>query len=245
MTLRSVVALHPHLSIDWWVFAAKHEILTDGTSVPAPFRIIRLGCKMKFFGFLAITLLISSVSQVAADTNTCRVESIQGSSANVWRDGGMKRLSEAMALADDDRIVTGANTTVGILCSEEMRIAVGPSTTIDLGAISAEDTSWSAFLMDGVSWFARPLFGEDRFEVRTPSAVASVRSTEWFVEVADGATAVFVDDGKVAVAARQGGALLEAGLGIDVDANGVAGPVKEWGAKRVRGLRERLGFPVE
>lgn len=203
--------------------------------------------KMKVWRILLLYwggFVLSSTSPVFA-ANTCTVADIQGDTASVWRSGTVMSLSEAMTLVNDDRIETGARTTVSVLCSNEMRITIGPDTAIDLGTLVVEDESWSTFLMEGVAWFARPLFGKDRFEVRTPSAVASVRSTEWFVEVKEGATAVFVEEGGVSVAAGSGGALVNAGLGIDVRADGVAGPPKTWGAKRVIALRQRLGFLTE
>ena len=200
---------------------------------------------MKIPSVLFFCTAMLGASNVAADDTTCTVDSIQGSTAEVWRSGALLPLSEAMPLRGDDRIETGAETRVNILCSEGMRITVGPDTSIDLGNFSEDDSSWSSFIMNGVSWFARPLFGEERFEIRTPSAVASVRSTEWFVEVVDGATAVFVDEGSVLVTARDGGALVDADLGIDVHANGTAGPVKAWGEKRIQKLNKRLGFSTE
>lgn len=180
-----------------------------------------------------------------AEAEPCTVSGVQGTEASLWRDGSNAALRDGTTLDNNDRIKTGPGTTVRVLCANDVRVTIGPDTEIELGAIALEDNSWSAFLMDGVAWFARPFFSEERFEVRTPSAVASVRSTEWFVEVKEQATAVFVDKGGVEVNASQGGGLVGTGLGIDVSADGIAGPIKTWGAKRTNALRQRLGFPPE
>ncbi|WP_232630714.1 FecR domain-containing protein [Methylobacterium sp. Leaf118] len=82
------------------------------------------------------------------------------------------------------------------------------------------------------------------FQVRTPHAVASVRGTTWAIDAGAGATAVFVEAGTVAVA-RPGGretALLRAGDGIDVGAEGGALPaVKRWSRERRLHLLARFG----
>lgn len=93
------------------------------------------------------------------------------------------------------------------------------------------------------------------FQVRTPHAVASVRGTVWAVDAQGTVTAVFVAQGAVGVARRGQGqgrgqgqeqgqaALLRAGDGVDVAADGETGPptVKRWSDERRRRLLARLG----
>jgi len=200
---------------------------------------------MKISHLAVLCTLVTSTIPALAAAEACTVADIQGDAVTLWRNGEAIPLSGALVLSNQDRIQTGSGTTVNLLCANDVRVTIGPETDIQLSAVTATDESWSAFLMDGAAWFARPFFSEDRFEVRTPSAVASVRSTEWFVEVANEATAVFVDEGGVMVNALRGNALVNAGLGIDITAEGAVGPVKTWGAGRVHTMRERLGFPAE
>jgi len=200
---------------------------------------------MKITRFAVLISLVLASFPARADTGTCAVANIQGSAGTLWRDGQGQPLRVAMTLDNRDRIETGEGTIVRLACAQDIEVTIGPVTELELSGITAQDEGWVAFLMNGAAWFARPFFSEERFEVRTPSAVASVRSTEWFVTVDEGATAVFVDKGKVAVGAAQGGGLLEKGRGIDVTANGVSGPVRIWGASRVSALRQRLGFAPE
>lgn len=83
------------------------------------------------------------------------------------------------------------------------------------------------------------------FQVRTPHAIASVRGTVWAVDAQGAVTAVFVEQGAVGVARRGRGpaALLRAGDGVDVAADGETGPptVKHWSDERRRRLLARLG----
>lgn len=156
-------------------------------------------------------------------------------------DARLPRIGEGIQNAD--RIVTGPESRMTITCDDSMRVVIAGGTDIDLGTLTGarESESYAAYLLRGLAGFILPIIGTRRFEVRTPSAVASVRSTEWLVEVADDATAVFVREGLVSVVAAQGGGLLEAGDGIDVTAAGIAGPVKEWGAARRDAIAARLG----
>ncbi len=195
---------------------------------------------------IALGCLFAGVASAAqAQGIACEVASIEGTNAEIWRAGGAIPATVAMPVDAGDQVRTRADSRVTLSCTGDMRITVGPDTTLDLGRMGGGDVGWAVFLLDGIAGFLRPLFGTDRFEVRTPSAVASVRSTEWIVTVKANATAVFVEDGGVAVAARSGGALLTPGEGIDITADGTAGPVKTWGAGRVRRVRDRLGQSSE
>lgn len=84
---------------------------------------------------------------------------------------------------------------------------------------------------------------EGGFEVVTPQAIAAVRGTKWAVDVADGKTAVFVVNGRVAVSREPGGPGVElgAGEGVDVEPGTTPLAVRRWGAARVAALLARFG----
>ena len=77
------------------------------------------------------------------------------------------------------------------------------------------------------------------------TAVASVRGTEYLVDSADAASAVFVVEGRVAVSSRAGAGtvVIRAGQGVDVTAEYVPLVVKTWGAKRRDAALARVTFP--
>ena len=84
--------------------------------------------------------------------------------------------------------------------------------------------------------------GGNRFDVRTPQAIAAVRGTKWAVDAADGKTSVLVINGRVNVGRPAGGraVVLGPGEGVDVEASGAL-VVKRWPPARVTALLARLG----
>lgn len=84
--------------------------------------------------------------------------------------------------------------------------------------------------------------GQGRFQILTPHAIASVRGTVYAVDVSDGTTAVFVQEGSVQVGHSDGtdAVVLGPGEGVDV-APGEPLEVKQWGAPRVERLLARFG----
>lgn len=82
----------------------------------------------------------------------------------------------------------------------------------------------------------------DSFQVLTPHAIATVRGTRFAVDVEAGVTSVFVVEGKVEVAHREGAAavLLGPGEGVDVSP-GEPLVVRAWPQPRVNALLARFG----
>ena len=196
---------------------------------------------LKYIAGLAA--LVITAPAVAEPIRLCAISVIDGPSVQVLRAGQDRGAKVGYRIFNADRIITGPETRITIACDDGMRTIIAGGTEIDLGTLTgaAKTEGHAARLLRGLAGFILPLVGARRFEVRTPSAVASVRSTEWLVNVTDGATAVFVRDGAVDVFTARGGALLEPGEGIDVTAAGEAGPVKTWGEGRKVKLRKRLG----
>ena len=84
---------------------------------------------------------------------------------------------------------------------------------------------------------AEKLVGASRFEVRTPTAVAAARSTEWIVEVTREGTAVVAMSGRVSVRPTGPGpgepVELDPGQGTDVAPGAAPQPAKPWGEARM------------
>ncbi|SNS61123.1 FecR domain-containing protein [Antarctobacter heliothermus] len=199
--------------------------------------------------FLTIALLGPMASGAAAQTSvTCSVETVLGQAEAVT--GEVRRSLEPLAqVAIQDRIETAERGLVTLVCPDDLRITVGPSSVVVLVDVDQGATGWGASLSTGIARFARPLFGGARFEVRTPSAVASVRSTVWTIEATAEATAVFVREGQVVVtpvaeAPADGPteAVLDAGQGVEVSVSDGLGPVEDWGRNRIAQQEARL-FP--
>ena len=198
---------------------------------------------MKQYCIVVLFALFVTKPAVADSLRSCAVTAIDGPSVQVFRAGQARGAMVGDPVANADRIVTGPETRVVITCDDAMRVVLAGGTDIDVGTLNGASASesYAARMVRGLAGFILPLVGARRFQVRTPSAVASVRSTEWLVEVKEGATAVFVREGGVAVYSAGEDAVLEPGEGIDVTATGEAGPIKSWGQGRVDAMAARLG----
>jgi hypothetical protein len=80
------------------------------------------------------------------------------------------------------------------------------------------------------------------FQILTPQAIASVRGTQWAVEVKPGRSAVFVLSGVVEVARanRAAAVVLRRGQGVDVTAADGPLQVKRWAPARINALLARF-----
>src|SRR5712691_5103179 len=85
------------------------------------------------------------------------------------------------------------------------------------------------------------------FEVRTATAVAAVRGTQWLGEVTPEATAIVVLQGNVAVvhaqASIRGQVVLTPGLGTDVQGKRPPTAPKPWAEERVAKLLRATALP--
>ena len=192
---------------------------------------------------IALAALIAAPAVAPAQTpDGCVVAALSGV-ASVTRAGAAAPVRQGQAVARDDLIVTAVGGRVTVRCGWGATVVVGPDSRVDLGGLVAPSASPGPAmrLLQGAAGFLMELAGGARFAVRTPSAVAAVRSTEWALVVEDGATAAFVREGAVDVRGGDGAARLRAGEGLDVTAAGAVGPVVRWGAPRVAALDAALG----
>jgi hypothetical protein len=188
---------------------------------------------------LAFTLLPLAVAEAQAP-RSCGLAVVQGT-VEIER-GGQRRNAEAGAvLGTSDRLLSGPDARAEIRCNDGIRINVGADTRLEMSTlVAAGPASQSVVLrlLNGIVRVALPAVRSwRRFEVQTPTAVASVRATDWIVQAeSTGATAVFTVEGQVLVADRAGsqGAFLGAGEGIDFRANGEMVPSMRWGEARVQ-----------
>lgn len=166
---------------------------------------------------------------------------------------GEERLAAGLGtvVREGDGLITGAESKAEILCADGSTLMVGSESTLSMATFAAEPGGTG--LLDLISGILRvTLSGRtpwQYFEVRSATAVASVRSTDWIVDASRVKTGVFVVEGEVAVASRQGAAqgagevTLTAGEGTDVAVNALPTPPKAWGQARVDDVLARTTFP--
>lgn len=186
---------------------------------------------------LAVGILLATGLPAAAQTvRTCAVSRLVGESV-VIREGIYSRLETKLRLRPSDRISTGAGAKLEITCSDGIIVVVGESSMLDLGRLADQGTADAALeLLEGIVRFVLPeRRPPGQFEVTTPTAIASVRSTDWLAQSTARGTAVFVVRGRVAVQGRAGGAPTELapGEGVDVAPGAVAPPAVRWGQARI------------
>ena len=196
--------------------------------------------------FTALAGSFLALAQPAeAQERTCRVTEVAGQ-ATLFHGNAPADVAVGTALSARDRLVTGPSGRVGIACSDQSLVTVGPDTDIGLGSLVGEqggDSSIGMSLHRGIARFLAPVRTWGTFNVFGPVAVASVRSTEWIMDTPENGTSVFVIAGVVEVQSKRGEvARLQPTQGIDVAPDGTMAEPKVWGAKRVEGVMTRLGL---
>lgn len=166
----------------------------------------------------------------------------------VVRHGAEMALGIDGAIDVADTIRTSADGRAEITFTDGSILTVGPESEVEV-SFFAPEASESTALFDLISGIARltvnKATGWGRFEVRTTTAVASVRGTDYLVEALPEKSAVFVAEGRVAVSSRAGAGtiILRMGQGVDVTAEYVPLVAKTWGEKRRNEALARVTFP--
>jgi hypothetical protein len=203
-------------------------------------------------GVLALLLLFATGSgqpAAAQQAAACQVTHLVGS-AILLRAGASLPLAPGTPLHEDDQVVTDRNARLGIACLDGSTLVIGESSNVSLSTFAAlaRESGGSVVLdlLEGILRLAlSPESRRERFEVKTPTAIAAVRSTEWITEAATDNTAVFVIDGRVAVRSRagEGQVLLQPGFGTDVPRGAAPTEPKRWGQPRVDSALSRTSLP--
>jgi hypothetical protein len=191
--------------------------------------------------------LVRSRPASAQDGLAGQVTRLAGSAVLV-RDGSETALAISQQIMVSDSIRTGPDSRAEVTFTDGSILTVGPESDIAV-SFFAPEASESSAILDLVSGIARLTVNKatawGRFEVRTTTAVASVRGTDYLVEALPGKSSVFVSEGRVAVSSRAGAGtvVLREGQGVDMTAEFVEPVVKFWGLKRKIEALARVTFP--
>ncbi len=180
----------------------------------------------------------------AAAERSCVVTEIEGAEAKLWHEGEWQALGTDTLPSGASKVVTGADTRLRLTCADGVAVTIGADTEVNLEALagpSGSRTDAIVELINGIIGIVAPERTWRAFEVRTPLAIASVRSTEWLVENRRDAASIFVRKGRVSVGTRWGRYSLSRRKGIDVTEAGGAGDVKEWSEERITAATTALG----
>jgi hypothetical protein len=198
---------------------------------------IATACRL--IGLFATLFVVGSPAH-AQPSGTCTVQRVEG--AAVVSAGGAARrpVEPGLTLAPNDTLRTPSASRVTLDCPDKLKVVVGPDSEVTVEGLLAGDVRpFGLRLLDGIAGFI--FNGSSGVQVRTPSAVAAVRSTEWAMRVNDGVSEVFTRTGTVTVTADGGSARLGPGDGIDVSDTGALKPVVQWRPPRIARFVELLG----
>lgn len=200
--------------------------------------------RMTPVALIALILFASAGSPATAQSRACAVTGLEGDAARYWSAGAWSDLESGLNIPIESIISTGPTSRVEVTCDDGTVLTIGVATEVNLEQLAGPETSIVLQLLRGVIGVVAPERSWRSFEIRTPLAIASVRSTEWLVEFdAEAGAAVFVRSGVVVVRLAEGGAVsLAEGEGITVTPDGVAGEVKVWGPPRIEKSAAALGF---
>lgn len=197
-------------------------------------------------GILAFAFLALSPSITFA----CEITDVSGS-ARIVTDEVARVTAVGLQIERGERIETDEDARVTLLCDGGLTVSVAPNSRLQVDRFLTDTpTGWRRLfrgggqgqmqLFEGAAGFLMHGTGGSRFRLRTPNAVAAVRSTEWAVETDGRQSAVFVRAGRVRAIGGGSSQRLDPGEGIDITGNSVSG-VREWPATRVAALNERIG----
>lgn len=138
-------------------------------------------------------LLSAALAQAQApDQQAGMIKTAKGSAA-IEREGKKNPVQPGAAVLASDRIVTGADGSVGITLRDETLLSVGPNSNVWLekyafnpttheGALDATVKRGTMAVISGKLSKQSP----NAVQFRTPSSILGVRGTEFVIEVGDG-----------------------------------------------------------
>lgn len=186
---------------------------------------------------LLLTAALPARAQVLFRPQVGAVSSLQGEASAQYQEDEPRVLVPSAPLLLEDTITTGsAARLVGLLEGGiEIRLGEQTSLRIDKLTLKGPQAGIALNVFDGPILFDRP-----RGEASVPTTVdlpwarIGVRGTRFFAGPLDGRHAVFVEHGRIEVAAGGSIAILTDGDGVDMENIGAPpGPVKKWGAPRI------------
>jgi hypothetical protein len=138
---------------------------------------------------LAVVLFSVSAAALAADAGEIKVAL---GAAHIER--GAERLPArvGMPVQEADRVVTGADGTVGITLADNSLLSIGPSSTFAIDRYVFDSTTHAGKFDSTLSKGTLAVVSgklvkqsPDAMHVRTPSAIMGVRGTDFVVRVSD------------------------------------------------------------
>jgi hypothetical protein len=197
---------------------------------------------------LACSAFLIGMSQTAlGQERTCIAARVVGE-ATIQRGTASQPVRPAMSLHQGDQLVTAAGSRVEMRCPDGSSLIIGERSSVRLSIFITNSRRQNA-VVEVLEGIVRALLPSghawERFDIVTRTAVASVRSTEWIVDVKPDTTGVFVRSGGVLVSSRvnQAQVFLQPGYGVDVGTQAAVLEVRLWGQARINDALTRTNLP--
>ena len=197
---------------------------------------------------LAIALPVAAGDARAAET-AGEVLALVGDCAIVAQDHRQAlKVKDVVRVGDTVAVAAGAKLKLRMIDGSVLSAAAGTTLTIDAYGLDSAATRRDAgmtlaqgLLHAVVSSMATP----SRFEVSTATAVAAVRSTDWFIEASAERTKVGVTGGVVALSTQGAEAAVDIakGFGAWVKAGEQTAPPRVWTESEFEEYRQRTDLP--
>lgn len=143
---------------------------------------------------VSFAALLSPGAMVCAQSGVQQagmIKTAKGSAA-IERDGKKNTLQPGLAVLASDRIVTGADGSVGITLRDETLLSVGPNSNVWLEKYAFDPTTHEGALDATVKRGTMAVISgklskqsPNAVQFRTPSSILGVRGTEFVIEVGD------------------------------------------------------------
>jgi hypothetical protein len=199
------------------------------------------------------TLLWSALVAAQPQDSIGQVASLQGQ-ATVQRAGSVQSMSLSVhsPVYRDDTIQTLEASKIKLLLIDGTELTLGEHSAMTLSKLvyAPQQNTHQGVVSMTRGFFravARKVLPQTTFEVRTGTAVAAVRGTQWLGEVTPDATAIVVLHGEVAVVQAdtsvRGEVVLTPGLGTDVQGKKPPTAARKWPEERVFKLLRATALP--
>lgn len=141
---------------------------------------------------LLAALLLCGFGALAADLPAGMIKTAKGS-AVIERDGQKTPVAAGAPVLGSDRVITGADGSVGITLRDETLLSVGPNSNVWLEKFAFDATTHEGALNATVKRGTMAVISgklskqsPSAVQFRTPSSILGVRGTEFVIDVGDG-----------------------------------------------------------
>lgn len=193
-----------------------------------------------------LVVLLAGPAASAADAGSVVIGQLTGVRGDVFRETAGRREPAVVGMpVQQGDVLASYAGKARVQLNDGTILSLGEGSRLHLRNYRRADNDFGVELMatSGVFRLLVNRLVPGGFRVETETAVASVRGTEWVMDVTADTTAVAVLAGSVGVAARDGATVtLQPGQGSDVRRGAAPTPPAPWGAERLVRTIARASF---